>query len=87
MALFPAFAEVETKRVEASSKGGKYIFYCTDLYGGIIIYTGRISDELLRVVRDSKACRCCWCCWWYKAMVYFLHSATLPKTFLAQKLF
>lgn len=29
MALFPAFAEVETKGVENSSKGGKYFLYCT----------------------------------------------------------
>lgn len=35
MALFPAFAEVETKRAESSSKGGECILYITDLYAGI----------------------------------------------------
>lgn len=38
MALFPAFAEVETKRDESSSKGGEYILYITDLYAGISIW-------------------------------------------------
>lgn len=32
MALFPAFAEVETKRVENSSKGGKYFLDYTDFF-------------------------------------------------------
>lgn len=35
MALFPAFAEEETKRAESSSKGGECILYITDLYAGI----------------------------------------------------
>lgn len=38
MALFPAFAEVETKRAESSSKGGEYILYITDLDTGISMW-------------------------------------------------
>lgn len=37
MALFPAFAEVETKRAESSSKGGEYILY-VDLYTEISMW-------------------------------------------------
>lgn len=54
MALFPAFAEVETKRVESSSKGGKYFLDYTGFYAGMIIYDSRILIEPLQIFAISE---------------------------------
>lgn len=79
MALFPAFAEVETKTVESSSKGGKYFLYATVFSAEMIICASRISIEPFQVLAISKDCppvvdgrekKC------------FRRSAKLPKTFL-----
>lgn len=52
MALFPAFAEEETKRAESSSKGGEYILYILIYMLEFLcgIYTSKISNELLQVL-------------------------------------
>lgn len=79
MALFPAFAEGETQKVENSSKGGKYFLYETVFSAEMIIYARRISIEPVQVLAISEDClpvvdgrgkKC------------FLRSAKLPETFL-----
>lgn len=54
MALFPAFAEVETKRAEDSAKGGKYFLYDACFHAWMIISPLRISAEPFQVLVSSK---------------------------------